>query len=148
MAGRALAPLLYPAHPYARPASGMVTSVGGLDRDQIARFHRAHYRPDATIVAVVGDVSASEVRAALLARLGRWRAPATPRASIPVAPSTAPPETRTLTRELTQTTVYLGWGWLDLRAVRRQVDAALETGFSRDMQRVLESLECRCRQLA
>jgi zinc protease len=108
VAGRALAPLLYHGHPYARPASGTVTSVGGLDRDQIARFHRAHYRPDATIVAVVGDVSASEVRAALLARLGRWRAPATPRASIPVAPSTALPETRLLTRELTQTTVYLG----------------------------------------
>lgn len=108
VAGRALAPLLYPGHPYARPASGTVATVGGLDRDQIARFHRARYRPDVTIVAVVGDVSAAEVRAALLARLGGWRAPATPRAAIPVAPSTAPPETRVLTRELTQTTVYLG----------------------------------------
>ena len=108
VAGRALAPLLYPGHPYARPASGTVASVGGLDRDQIARFHRAHYRPDATIVAVVGDVSAAEVRAALLARLGGWQAPAMPRASIPVAGFTAPPEMRLLTRELTQATVYLG----------------------------------------
>ncbi len=108
VAGRALAPLLYPGHPYARPASGTVASVGGLDRDQVARFHRVHYRPDVTIVSVVGDVSAAEVRAGLAARLGGWRPPATVRPITPVAAPTAPPEVRLLTRELTQTTVYLG----------------------------------------
>jgi zinc protease len=108
VAGRALAPLLYPGHPYANPASGTVQSVGGLDRDQVVRFHRAHYRPDATTIAVVGDVSAADIRAGLLARLGGWRAPAVPLSSIPIAPSTVPAAARTITRELTQATVYLG----------------------------------------
>jgi zinc protease len=116
VAGRAIAPLLYPGHPYTNPAAGTVQSVGGLDRDQIVRFHRAHYRPDATTIAVVGDVSAADVRAGLLARLGGWRAPAVPLPSIPIAPSTVPAAARTITRELTQTTVYLG------RPAIRQLD--------------------------
>jgi zinc protease len=108
VAGRALAPLVYPGHPYALPASGTSASVGGLDRDQIVRFHRAHYRPDATIIAVVGDVAVAEVRAALLTRLGGWSPPSAPLPSVPLAPSVVPAVTRALTRELTQTTVYLG----------------------------------------
>ena len=116
VAGRALTPLLYPGHPYANPVSGTVPSVGGLDRDQVARFHRAHYRPDVTTIAVVGDVTVAEIRAGLLARLGGWRAPAAPPPSIPLAPTAVPATARTITRELTQTTVYLG------RPVIRQSD--------------------------
>ncbi len=108
VAGRALAPLLYPGHPYANPAMGTVQSVGALDRDQVVRFHRAHYRPDATVIAVVGDVSVAEIRAGLSARLGGWTAPPAPLPSVPLAPSAVLPAARSISRELTQTTVYLG----------------------------------------
>ena len=108
VAWRALAPLLYPGHPYARPVSGTLTSVATLDRDQVARFHRERYRPDATVIAVVGDVTTAEVRAAVTARLGAWMPPPTPLPVIPIAPPVAPAESRVLTRPLTQTTVLLG----------------------------------------
>ena len=108
VAGRALAPLVYGTHPYANPSPGTVQSVATLDREQVVRFHRAHYRPDATVVTVVGDVSAAEVRAAFAARLGAWRAPATPLPTIPPAPLAMPSATRTITRELTQATILLG----------------------------------------
>ena len=108
VAWRALAPLLYPGHPYARPVSGMLASVATLDRDQVARFHRERYRPDATVIAVVGDVTTAEVRAAVTARLGAWMPPPTPLPVIPIAPPVAPAESRVLTRPLTQTTVLLG----------------------------------------
>ena len=108
VAARALAPLLYPGHPYANQSLGTPATVATLDRAKVSAFHHAYYRPDATTVAIVGDVSAAEIRAALLARLGGWRAPATPLPSIPIAPETVPPGTRTIVRELTQTTVYLG----------------------------------------
>jgi zinc protease len=108
VAWRALAPLLYPGHPYARPVSGTLTTVATLDRDQVARFHRERYRPDATVIAVVGDVTTAEVRAAVTARLGAWMPPPTPLPVIPIAPPVAPAESRVLTRPLTQTTVLLG----------------------------------------
>ena len=108
VAWRALAPLLYPGHPYARPVSGTLATVATLDRDQVARFHRERYRPDATVIAVVGDVTTAEVRAALTARLGAWMPPPTPPPVIPIAPPVAPPESRVLIRPLTQTTVLLG----------------------------------------
>ena len=108
LAWRALAPLLYPGHPYARPASGTLATVATLDRDQVVRFHRERYRPDVTVIAVVGDVTTAEVRAAVMARLGAWLPPPTPPAVTPIAPSVAPAESRVITRPLTQTTVVLG----------------------------------------
>lgn len=108
VAGRALAPLLYPGHPYARPVSGTLATVATLDREQVVRFHRERYRPDVTVIAVVGDVTTAEVRAAVIARLGAWSPPPTPPAVTPIAPPVAPAESRVITRPLTQTTVVLG----------------------------------------
>ncbi len=108
IAGRELAALLAPGHPYGRPIPGTIESVGRLTRDQVAGFHRDHYRPDATAVAVVGDVTVGEGRQALLSRFGRWPTPQMPPATVPKAPTSPPVEARTITRDLTQTTIYLG----------------------------------------
>src|SRR5262249_4311165 len=75
VASRLMAQLLYPGHPYSRPVTGTVESVKKLTRDQLVAFHRANYRPDATVVAVVGDVTRDEVRSELLSRFGGWTTP-------------------------------------------------------------------------
>jgi len=106
--GRALARLLFPGHPYAHPISGTIESVGKLGREQVVRFHREHYRPDAAAIAVVGAVTVDEVRDALARRLGGWTPPSAALSVIPRAPASAPAVTETITRELTQSTVYLG----------------------------------------
>jgi zinc protease len=108
VAGRALAPMLYPGHPYSRRTSGTIESVGRLTREQVLRFHRERYRPDAAAIAVVGDVAEAEIRAALLRRLGGWTPPPSPIPAIAMAPAAPPVGTRTVSRELTQATVYLG----------------------------------------
>jgi zinc protease len=107
VAARAMALLLYPGHPYSRPVAGTVESVKRITRDQIVGFHRDNYRPDAAIIAVVGDVTRDEVRRELLASLGTWAAPATPRPVIPPAPASPPVESRVIHRDLTQATVSL-----------------------------------------
>ena len=107
VAGRAMALLLYPGHPYSRPVAGTVESVKRITRDQIVGFHRDNYRPDAAIIAVVGDVTRDEVQRELLASLGTWAAPATPRPVIPPAPASPPVESRVIHRDLTQATVSL-----------------------------------------
>ena len=108
VAGRALAPMLYPGHPYSRRTSGTIESVGRLTREQVLRFHRERYRPDAAAIAVVGDVAEAEIRAALLRRLGGWTPPPSSIPAITMAPAAPPVGTRTVSRELTQATVYLG----------------------------------------
>ncbi len=42
--------------PLGRPIAGTVESITGLTRDQIARFHRRHYRPETMVVAAAGAV--------------------------------------------------------------------------------------------
>lgn len=108
VAGRTLGPLIFPGHPYGRPAAGTVESVGRLTREQVVSFYREHYRPDGAYIVAVGDVTEAEIRQALVQRLAAWTAPATPLPAIPKPAETVPLETRTITRDLTQTTVLLG----------------------------------------
>ena len=108
VAGRALARLIYPGHPYAYPVAGTVDSVGRLTRDQVVRFHRARYRPDATTIAVVGDVTVDVIRAAIGQRLGGWARPADALPVVAPAPVHPPVAAETIARDLTQATVYLG----------------------------------------
>jgi zinc protease len=108
VAARAIRRLVFPAHPYGRPVEGTEASLGAITPTDIQTFHRTAYRPDRTIVAVAGDVSAAAVRAELEARLGGWvvttRAPAGPGP----APLGVPSQTETAQRTLTQATIMLG----------------------------------------
>jgi len=109
VAGRALARILYPGHPYGHPVTGTIESVRKLTREQVVGFHRTYYRPDAATIAVVGDVTVDEIRQALLRRVNGWTAPARPLPAIPEAPTSPPVVAETVTRpDLTQATVYLG----------------------------------------
>jgi len=109
VAGRALARILYAGHPYGHPVTGSIESVRKLTRDQVVQFHRDYYRPDATAIAVVGDVTVDEIRQALLRRVGGWTTPQGAPAVIPDAPTSPPVVAETVKRpDLTQATVYLG----------------------------------------
>lgn len=116
VAGRELTRLVFPGHPYARPASGTIESVGKLTREQVVAFHARHYRADGATIVAVGDITAGEIRRELLARLSGWRAPPAPLPRVPTPALTVPPEERRIVRDLTQTTVLLG------RPAIRQVD--------------------------
>ncbi len=58
---------------YARATDGTARSVPRLDAEVARAFHAAHYRPAATTLIVVGDVSPGEARALVERRLGDWR---------------------------------------------------------------------------
>ncbi len=108
VAGRALAALVYPGHPYGHPVVGTEASVGKLTRAQVVEFYRRHYRPDAMILAVVGDARRDEVVKELSARLAWWTAPRAVAPRVPLAPAAPPVQHDTVARELTQATVVLG----------------------------------------
>jgi zinc protease len=79
--------MLYPPmHPFSRPASGSLTSVAALTRDDLARFHQ-HYHPALTSIAVVGEIDPPTVVAELERSFGNWRGQGSPRSIyIPDAP--------------------------------------------------------------
>ena len=108
VASRALAPLVFPNHPYGRPSEGTVESVGKLTRDDVAKFHRDLFRPDTAIVAVVGAVTVDEARAAVLRRFGSWAKPTTPAVTVPSAQPSAAPSEAVIKKDLTQATILLG----------------------------------------
>lgn len=100
--------LVFSAHPYGRPVEGTEASVPTIIRDDLVRFHEAHYRPDKTILAVVGDVSRADLIRRLEARLGAWK-PGGPRFTPPPSPaSLTKPVVRTIQREVTQANITLG----------------------------------------
>ena len=63
-------------HPYARPADGSERSVSNLTRDDIAGFHGKYFRPDGSLLAVVGDVKGTKALKLVEKALGGWK-PAT-----------------------------------------------------------------------
>jgi zinc protease len=108
VAARALRRLAFPGHPYGVPVVGTEESVARITRDDVAAFYEANYRPETTIVAVVGAVTVAETEAALLRRLGAWTV-ARPGATLPgPAAVRVPPRTETIQRDVTQASVFLG----------------------------------------
>jgi len=57
VASRVANEILYPpAHPYHRPWIGTEDAIAAVTREDLVAFHAAHYGPNATILALAGDV--------------------------------------------------------------------------------------------
>lgn len=77
--GDAVFDVLYGAsHPYGRPSSGTLESVGSFDVADIVGFHNQYYSAKNAVLAVVGDLTKAQVEAMaqiFAARLGENEAP-------------------------------------------------------------------------
>jgi predicted Zn-dependent peptidase len=52
---------LFPGHALGRGVAGTKTTVAGLTRDMLARYHHEHYRPSNVVVAAAGNVDHEEM---------------------------------------------------------------------------------------
>lgn len=74
MAGHYFREMLYGInHPYGRPASGTVGSVGHLSRAELINFYQQTLHPHAGAVVVVGDINSEAVYQTLETSLGQWQ---------------------------------------------------------------------------
>jgi zinc protease len=87
--------------PYGHPAGGIPDSLLKITRDDVVRFHTAHYRPDNAILALAGDVEPEAAFALAKKLFGNWgrggtTAPATATSVGNHAPvlTTGPPKPR------------------------------------------------------
>jgi len=107
VAGRAFAAALFPGSPYGRPVEGTEASVKTLQQLSIKEFFMRHYRPNRSIMAVVGDVSEEEITRALNQAFHGWSKGTA--SAPPSAPSNiGAPQTLRLQKELTQANIILG----------------------------------------
>ncbi|MET0163595.1 MAG: pitrilysin family protein, partial [Vicinamibacterales bacterium] len=79
--------LVYGFHPYGLPNSGTPETLAGITRADLQEYHRRHFVPNNTVLAVVGDVTGEEAFAAAERVFGGW-----PRAEVPAAKVVDPPQ--------------------------------------------------------
>ncbi|HJU61208.1 MAG TPA: pitrilysin family protein [Candidatus Binatia bacterium] len=107
IAQRRFVAVLYPQSPYGRPVEGQEASVKALEQKTLKAFYERYYRPNRTIVSIVGDISHQEIARALNEALHSWQEgdPAT----APVPPSEiGSSETIRVHKDLTQANIVLG----------------------------------------
>ncbi|GAC1674198.1 MAG: pitrilysin family protein [Candidatus Acidiferrum sp.] len=75
---------LYEKHPYGRPEGGTEDSLKNIQRESVAKFYETYYAPGNTILAVVGDFNAAEMRGKLEQALGGWPSRQVPPISIQI----------------------------------------------------------------
>ena len=108
IAERAFRNTVFGNHPYHNPVNGREETVSKIGRDEIAAFHRDFYRPNNTILTIVGDLSEKEATALVSKYFGKWEKRPVP------FPKIAPPtpfeakKVELIDKELAQATVVLG----------------------------------------
>ena len=86
------------AHPYGSPMAGYVSDVIGLTAKDARAYYASHYAPGNAVLAVVGDFSASEVKALVAKNF----------ADVPARPVAPPNLTAELPQRGTRRTQMLG----------------------------------------
>jgi zinc protease len=78
-----------PEHPYGRPVQGVASTVDGITRDDLVKFHAAYWKPGSSVLVVSGDVTLAEATALATKYFGSWSGGAAPAVTIP-PPASAP----------------------------------------------------------
>jgi zinc protease len=107
VAGKAFSSVLFPESPYGRPAEGTEVSVKALQRKSLQEFYKRYYRPNRSIIAVVGDVSEHEIAQSLNAALRKW-SKGEPGGKSLVPAQIGAPQTVRVNKDLTQANIILG----------------------------------------
>ncbi|HXG52110.1 MAG TPA: pitrilysin family protein [candidate division Zixibacteria bacterium] len=98
---------LYPDSRLGKPVEGTEVSLRAIGRDDLLDFFHRYYRPNRTIVAVVGDISHAEMERAVAAAFRSWREGEPPAGPLtPAVPEAA--RTVRVDKELTQANIILG----------------------------------------
>ena len=108
LADKAFDGIVFGRHPYGRPANGTPKSVAQIARKHLVEFHRNHYHPNTTIIAVVGDIREAEALDLIMKYLGAWAKRNPPPDKIPSPPVLSQPVVKVIDKNLTQANIVLG----------------------------------------
>jgi len=79
--------LIFGETPYGHNLEGTPASLETITREDLMKFHAAHYRPDNAVLVLAGDVKAEDAFRLAQAQFGSWKKGATPAPSAATASS-------------------------------------------------------------
>jgi zinc protease len=106
---------LYPkGHPYWSPSLDQSeAAIKAITADDLKSFYGKYYRPDTSILVVVGDVNTQDALAAITSAFGGWQKPTTPAPVLDIPdvplPAKAPPTQVIALPGASQTSIL--WGY-------------------------------------
>jgi len=110
VAAKVFRQLVFEGHPYRWPVNGTEETLPHVTRQDLQTFHAREYLPNQTILAVVGDVNADQVRAELAKHFAAWKRGSAATRPHRALPSIEKPVVRLIEKDLTQATIMLGHG--------------------------------------
>ena len=72
-----------PDHPYGRPVSGLSSTVQGITREDLARFHESNWKPGSSAIVFAGDITLAEAMELAKQTFGSWAGGAATVVNIP-----------------------------------------------------------------
>lgn len=100
--------MVYGQHPYHRPRKGYKHSVRKLRREALIKYYQTYFRPNNTILSIVGDADPAQIRETVERYFAEWQAQ-----TIPAPPSFEMPRPtgcvrKHIAKDKEQVHVYLG----------------------------------------
>jgi zinc protease len=108
IADKAFDALVFGPHPYHRAVNGEEDTLPCITRADVVRFHSDYFRPNNSILAVVGDLTRSELQDLLNRFFAGWESGPVPAPSFPTAPKPDRKTVRLIDKDLTQANIVLG----------------------------------------
>lgn len=108
VAEKAFNRLLFGTHPYHRPVEGLEETIPQIQQEDITAFHQTYYRPNNTIMAVVGDITRQELEDLLRRYFKPWEKKKVQTLELPEPPRRAAPQLEVIDKDLTQANILLG----------------------------------------
>ena len=108
VAGKEFAKTVFGDHPYGRPTEGLPETLDLIVRDDIVKFHAAHYIPNNTIMAVVGDVTEKEIVSKLNRYLKDWKKREVVNPVFPPVKPLSQKIVKPIDKKITQANIVLG----------------------------------------
>ncbi len=99
---------LYGKHPYGRLIRGTQESIDRITREDIVEFYKTYYRPNNSILAVVGDLTRRELIELLDQYFSSWTRGEIPETKEYQIPQLRRPKVITIDREITQANIVFG----------------------------------------
>ena len=107
VASRAFKKAVYGELPYGRLVSGSLETLDRISREDVLKFHAARYRPNNSILSVVGDLTEEELNTLLSRFFAPWKADEIPKRTPLEAPA-GEKTTILVDRDLTQANIIAG----------------------------------------
>ena len=123
---------LFPASPLGAPVAGSAASLAPMTPAVLRRYVKTHYRPDNTIAVLVGAFDPDKALQTLEAKLGRFARKAAASAAAEEDHGSVVP-TASVTREINQAQLALGYRTFGLRDPRKYAATVLDAVLGRGM---------------